>query len=87
MTVRRATMSGISAITSVVDYVSLPSNVRPLDFYLWTFARNASALVIPRLLKSKKKHQCQQTRLPLSQISEKAIEDAEERLSAGGGPV
>ena len=52
MTVRRATMSGISAWERAVECVSLPSNIRPLEFYFWASQRNASVPVLPRLLKS-----------------------------------
>ena len=71
------------SLKSVVECVSLPSNIRHFDFYLSDFPKNASALELPRLSELKK-HQCQQTRLLFSQVSKNGTADAEERLSPGG---
>ena len=66
MTVRRATMSIISAWKSAVECVSLASYIRPLDFCFWISPRNASEPVLPRLSKTKKQ---KEEKTPVSAIS------------------
>ena len=52
---RRATMSGISAKKkNTIEFISLPSNITPLDFYFWASQRDASAPVLPRLQRVEK---------------------------------